>query len=126
MVVVTPFSHVRPAHLPTLTITTGGLRVGHHVSDAKRITVDDVMVILGCEGCFTFPEGISNSKKRQQVAQIVPPLAVARIAVAMHNASGQVISIIQLDEDMFETTWSPGILMKICVPVGTKLLRARA
>ena len=72
------------------------------------------MVILGCEGCFRFPDDISNSKKRQQIAQIVPPLAAARIALAMHNKSLELSSdeagiLTGSNYDIVDTTWhGPG------------------
>jgi len=114
-IVVSPSGHMRDASASTHTVTSGPLRVGEHVSDTEKMDFGIVEKLLGADDGFDWPQDLSETKNRRQYhAQIVPPAAMAKIMVSVHNIVPKdrppVMS--QLEEDVIIPHWDPYLYLK--------------
>ena len=77
---------------------------GEHGTDAekgcyRRLTVRESMRIQSFPDWWTFPEGVSVSRKYKLVGEAVPPILAYRLAVALGKALGLEVNLIPKKED---------------------------
>ena len=111
VIVKTAFGQTRPASKPTPTVTSGAFRIGLHQSETRPVTIAEVETILGVDhDFFQWPEKTSTTRKRKDLAQIVPPKPGVAICLAAHNVYVGIkprVDFSLLMEDVCIPYWNP-------------------